>query len=250
MTLIRQQGMNRAEPMDPLRRTALVAGIFYLLTFAASIPALALYGPVLDDPDFILGAGGGENRVLWGGFLEVVTALTGIGTAVALFPVVRRQHEGFAIGFVTTRTLEAAIICAGVMSMGAIVTLRDDLAGAAGAEADSLRVTGESLVAMHDWSFLLGPGYMPVFNAICLGYLMYRSGLVPRIIPLMGLVGAPLLFASTTATMFGVHDQVSTTAFLAVLPVALWELSVGLWMTFKGFNPSPITGTMSTADTD
>lgn len=244
MTLTAHPRTQRTGAMDPIRKTALVAGIFYLITFAASIPALALYGPILDDADFILGAGGGENRVLWGGFLEVVTALAGIGTAVALFPVVRRQNEGFAIGFVTTRTLEAAIIFAGVMSMGAIVTLRDDLAGATGAEADSVRVTGESLVAVHDWSFLLGPGYMPVFNAVCLGYLMYRSGLVPRIIPLVGLIGAPLLFASTTATMFGVHDQVSVTAFLAVLPVALWELSVGLWMTFRGFNPSPITAGM------
>jgi len=226
--------------MDAMRKTALVGGAFYLITFLASIPALALLDPVLHNTSFILGAGS-ETRVLWGTLLDVVNALACIGTAVALFPVVKRRSEAFALGFVTSRLLEAAIIMVGVVSLLAVVTLRHDLAGATGPDASSLVTIGRSLVAVRGWTFLLGPSLMAAVNAVLLGTLMYRSGLVPRVIPLMGLVGAPLLLASTVATLFGLHDQVSVTATMAVLPVALWELSLGVWLTFMGFKPSPIT---------
>jgi hypothetical protein len=143
-----------------------------------SIPARLLHGPVLDDPDFILGAGS-EARVLSGGFLDLINALACIGTAVVLFPVLKRQHEAVALGFVTTRLLEAAVIFVGLASLFAIVSLREDLAGDAAADSASLEMTGRSLVAVHDWTFLLGPGLIPGLNALLLGYLMYRSGRNP-----------------------------------------------------------------------
>jgi hypothetical protein len=156
-----------------------------------------------------------------------------------LVSVVKRQNEALALGFVTSRVLEAAIIVGGVVSLLSVVTLRQDLAGAAGADAASLVTTGQSLVAIRDWTFLLGPGLMAGVNALLLGSLMYRSGLVPRVIPVLGLIGAPLLLASTTATLFGIHDQLSPVATIAVLPVALWELSLGVWLVVKGFKASP-----------
>ena len=160
--------------MDSARRIALVAGLFYLITFAASIPAVFLLAPVLDHPGYIA-APGADTRVLWGCFLNLVNALACIGTAVALFPVVRRQNEAFALGFVTSRMLEAAIIVIGVVSLLAVVTLRQGLAGAPGTDPASLLTTGRALVAVRDWTFLLGPGLMPGINAMLLGYLMYRS---------------------------------------------------------------------------
>jgi hypothetical protein len=227
--------------MDALRKTALVAGAFYLITFVASIPAaLVLYGPVLDHPDYILGSGP-QTGVLVGVLLDVITALAGIGTAVTLFPVVRRQSEAAALGFVTSRLLEAATILVGVVSLLALVTLRQDVAGSPGADPASLVTTGQALVAIRDWTFLLGPGLMAGVNALLLGYLMLRSGLVPRVIPMLGLIGAPLLLASTMATLFGIFDQLSPVAAIAVLPVAFWELSLGVWLVVKGFKPSPIT---------
>jgi hypothetical protein len=236
-------------PMDALRKTALVAGAFYLITFVASIPAaLVLFRPVLDHPDYILGSGS-QIGVLAGVFLDVITALAGIGTAVVLFPVVKRQSEAAALGFVTSRVLEAATILVGVVSLLAVVTLRQDLAGTPGADAASLVTTGQALVAIRDWTFLLGPGLMAAFNALLLGYLMLRSGLVPRVIPLLGLIGAPLLLASVTATLFGIFDQLSPVATIAVLPVALWELSLGVWLVVKGFKPSPITAGLVAAST-
>jgi len=226
------------------RRTALVAGIFYLITFVASIPAVFLLAPVLDNADYIVGAGA-DTRVIWGCFLDLINALACIGTAVALFPVVKWQHEATALGFVTSRMLEAAIILIGVVSLLAVVTLRQDLAGAPGADMASLVTAGRALVAVRDWTFLLGPGLMPGINALLLGWLLYRSGLVPRVIPLMGLIGAPLLIASATATLFRGNDPVTVLAAIATVPIFLWELSLGLWLVVKGFKPSPITADMA-----
>ena len=225
--------------MDPVRRTALVAGLFYLLTFAASIPAVFLLDPVLNDADFIVGSGT-DGRVVLGCLLDLVNAVACVGTAVVLFPIVKRQNEAIALGFVTSRLFEAAVIVIGVVSLLAVVTLRQD--GAAGADAATLVAEGQALVAVRDWTFLLGPGLIPGINALLLGSLMYQSGLVPRLIPVMGLIGAPLLIASAVARMFVGQDELVLFAGIATVPIFLWELSLGLYMTFKGFRPSPITG--------
>ena len=221
-------------PMDSMRKTALVAGLLYLITFI-SIPSLALYAPVKTDPDFIIGAGA-TTPILVGGFLEIIVALAGIGTALALFSVVKRQHEGFALGFVATRIFEAGVIAVGVLSLLSVVTLQQP--GATGAQATSLVTLGGGLVSTYNWSFLLGQSLMPGLNALMIGTLMYRSGLVPRGIPALGLIGAPILITATIATLFGVLEQYSAVPVLAAVPIGVWELSLGLWLTFKGFKAS------------
>jgi len=222
--------------MDTTRKLALAAGVLYLVTFAASIPTLALKGPLVDHADFILGHGN-ETGVLWAGFLDFVCAIAGIGTAIALYPVTRRYSSTSAIGFITTRTLEAAILVVGAISLLSVVTLRNDVVGG---DASSLLTTSRSLVAMHDWSFLFGPGFMPAFNALFLATVMYRFRLVPRFIPLMGLIGAPLLFASSLATLLGGHGQLSSTATLLAFPIAAWEFSLGVYLAVKGIKRSAI----------
>ena len=234
--------------MTSLRKTALVAGIFYLITFI-SIPTLALYGPVKNHRDWIL-TSGTHTGVLVGCLLEVIVALAGIGTAVTLYPVVKRQNEGVALGFVTARLLEAAMIFTGVLSLLSLVTLRHDLGGAAGANAAALVTTGASHVAVYNWTMLLGQTLMPCINALLLGSLMYRSRLVPRIIPIVGLIGAPLLLAAVIAALFsGSIGHVSAFQAIATFPVAAWEFSLGVWLVVKGFKPSPITAEMTAADT-
>jgi Domain of unknown function (DUF4386) len=230
--------------MTSTRTTAMVAGVFYLITFVASIPAVALLGPVLHNPDYIVSSGN-DTRVIWGCLLDVVNAIACVGTAVTLFPVVKRQNEAAALGFVTARVLEAAIIVIGVVSLLSVVTLRQDLAGTAGADVGSLAAIGKSLVAVRDWTFLLGPGLIPAVNALLLGYLMYRSALVPRVIPVLGLIGAPLLIASALATMFGINHQASVFSLIVTLPVAAWELSLGVWLVVKGFKPAPILASLA-----
>ena len=245
-TTMRITATKRA-PMDSMRKTALVAGVFYLISFV-SIPTLALYGPVKNHRDWILGSGG-HTAVLVGGFLEVIVALAGIGTAVTLYPVVRRQNEGAALGFVTARVLEAGMIFTGVVSLLSLVTLRQDLGGAAGANAAALVTTGASHVAVYNWTFLLGQTLMPGVNALLLGSLLYQSRLVPRVIPVLGLIGAPILIIAVIATLLDGSVPPPSVAVLAALPVAAWELSLGVWLVVKGFKPSPITAAMTAAST-
>ncbi|MEV1286342.1 DUF4386 domain-containing protein [Micromonospora sp. NPDC049679] len=226
--------------MTSLRKTALVAGGLYLLTFS-SIPTLALYAPVRE-PNYIVGPGP-DTAVMVGGVLEMIVALACIGTAVVLYPVVKRQNEAVALGFVGVRVLEAATIVAGVVILMSVVTLRQ-----AGAGADAL-ITGQALVAMRDWTFLLGQGFLPAVNALLLGSLLYQSRLVPRVLPLLGFIGAPLLVASAAATLFGLWEQASAPSALLTIPIALWELSLGVWLVVKGFNSSPITAGMGATST-
>jgi len=215
----------------PGRANVRASGILYLITFAASIPALIMLSPVLNDTGFVLGAGA-ESSVVWGCLLDFVNALAAVGTAVAVFPVIRRYNESLALGFVTTRLMEGAIIMIGVVSLLAIVTLRHDTAGA---DPDTMTAIGRALVAVRDWTFLFGPGFMACMNALMFATLLFRARLVPRVIPGIGLVGVPLLLAANLATLFGHNEQTSGLSMLATVPIALWELTIGVWMVAKGF---------------
>src|SRR5436305_1823930 len=236
MNTNRQTTATKRVPMDSLRKTALVAGVLYLLTFV-SVPTHFLYVPV-HDPKYIVGPGP-DTGVILGGILEMIVALAGIGTAVALYPVVKRQNEGVAMGFVGTRVLEGGAILAGVACLLSVVTLRQ-----AGAGADAL-VTGHALVALYDRIFLLSQSFIPVVNALLLGSLLYQSRLVPRVLPLLGFIGAALLVASDTAVLFGLIGQHAPLAGLFALPIAPWEFSLGVWLVVQGFKPSPITAGMA-----
>jgi len=217
--------------MSPLRKTALAAGVLYILTFV-SIPTLFLYGPV-KSANYILGPGP-DTAVLVGGILEVIVALAGIGTAVALFPVLKRQNEVLALGFVGSRVLEAAGILTGVACLLAIVTLRQTGVGAAGL------VIGQTLAVMYNRIFLLHQSLMPAVDDLLLGFLLYRSRLVPRVLPVIAFIGAPLLVASDLGVWFNLWGQTSTVTALAALPVAIFEFSLGVYLIVKGFRPSPI----------
>jgi hypothetical protein len=239
MTTTLQPAPVRAARMSRSRKHSLAAGIFYVITFV-SIPTLALYSSVKTDTNFILGADG-SGPVLWGGILEVIVALAGIGTAIALYPVVRRQNESLAIGFVASRTLEAAMIFLGVTSLVSLVALQQDFGATAGADAGALVYTGASHAATYQWAFTLGQSLMPGINALLLGTLMYRSRLVPRILPIIGLIGAPLLITSTLATVVGLNEPLSAWSALSALPIAVWEFSLGAYLIVKGFRRTPIT---------
>ena len=228
--------------MASSRKIAMAAGVLYLLTFV-SIPIGLLYSSILHDPNYIVGAGP-DSPVIIGGILEIIVALAGIGTAVALYPVVKRQNEGVALGFVGSRVLEASTIFADVVCLLAVVTLRR-----AGVGADAL-VTGKALVALYGL-FRLGQNLMPAVNDLLLGYLLYQSRLVPRVLPVLGFIGAPLLIANTIVFMFGITSGlIFVLTGIGVLPIALFEFSVGVWLTVKGFNPSAITSLSKKAQTN
>jgi len=224
--------------MDADRKVALVAGALYLLTFIA-IGTLTLYTPVLKDPAYILSSGG-DTGLRWGALIEVIVALAGIGTAITLYPVVRRQNETFALGFVTSRVIEGAMLLTGVVSLLSLASLHQ-VGAAAGADSTALLTSGASLVGTYNAAFLIGGTLMPAMNALLLGYLLYRSGLVPRLIPAIGLVGGVLMTSSVIGQILGINEQISVWSLIALLPIFAWELSLGLYMAIKGFkSTSPL----------
>jgi len=222
---------SRRTRMEPIRKASLVAGVLYLITFV-SIPTLALYSRV--HKVGYIASGGSNTGVIVGGILELIVALAGIGTAVALFPVVKKQNEVVAMGFVASRILEGATILVGVACLFTLVTLRRD-----GAGTDTL-VTGHALVVMYDRTFLLGQSIMPAVNGLLLGSLMYRSRLVPRVLPLLGLIGAPLLIFAQLGVLGDLWGRTSSATAILALPIAAWEFSLGVYLVVKGFRPSAV----------
>lgn len=227
------------------QKTARLFGWFFIATFVTSIAAKIL---------FVNGVGGSfselrftpgdvsENSVKLGAILEFGVILTNIATAVVIYPIVKRQNHTLALGYVAARIMESAFIMVGIMSIVSIVSVSDSVAGASGAEASALAVQGNSLAATYDWAFLFGPGLVVGFgNGLILGYLMYRSGLVPRRMAMLGLIGGPMLILSFVLTLFGVYENGSTPSFLLALPEIAWEASIGIYAAWKGFKPSPIT---------
>jgi hypothetical protein len=220
-------------PTDPTRKTSLVAGILYLITFIAGIPSVFFLAPVLNNVNYIISAGT-DVQVIFGASLDLVNALACIGTAVALFWVVKRQNESFALGFVATRLVEGTTIITGVVCILALVTLRQTVG--VGTDSAALVAVGQALVAVRNWTFTIGPSLMPALNALLLGTLMYQSRLVPRLIPAAGLIGFPLQLSAAVLTIFGINNTIWQG--IAVVPIFFWELSLGLWMAIKGFNQS------------
>lgn len=229
-----------ARPTDAQQRTARIAGVFFAITFVASIPALLLYEPLLKHHNYILGSGV-DTRIAVGAVLEIILVIANIATAVVLYPILKRQSQSISLGYVASRTLESTVIVTGIVSVLSAVTLRQDVGGAGAADGASLVLVGRSLVAIHGWTFLLGPAFCAgLGNGILLGYLMYKSGLVPRRMAMLGLIGGPLIFASATAIVLGAYDNGSAPASLFALPEIAWEASLTVYLIVKGFKPSPI----------
>jgi hypothetical protein len=221
--------------MKPTRGIAVVAGVFFLVTEVAAIGGVLLYRPVLTDSRYILGAGA-DGRVLAGALCEIVLAIAIIGSAVTLYPVLRRRHEGAALGYVCLRLLEAAVIVVGIVATVSIVMLRQE--GVGDADADAAVPVGRALLAIHDCTFLLGPNFILGANTVVLAALAYASRLVPRTIAVCGLIGGPLICASATAVLFGLYAQVSAVGTIAAVPVFGWEVALAVRLIAKGFDPT------------
>jgi hypothetical protein len=216
------------------QRTARTVGWLFIGTFVFSIPAVILYGPVLNDDRYILGSGH-DRQIALGAFLEILTIVCNIGTAVALYRVGKRHSPTLSIAYVASRIVESTLIAAGIVSLLAVVTLRRDLASS-GADPAALIVAGHTLVAVHDWTFLLGPSFCAgIGNGVLLGYLMFKSGLVPRGLARIALVGGPLAIVAAAGALFGAYDQDSHPQLLLTLPEIVWEAAFGIYLVVKGF---------------
>ncbi len=215
--------------MTASRKTSLTAGILYLLTFI-SIPTLSLYHEI-HQPAF-LSSSAPSSDVVIGGMLELLMALFCIGTAIVLYPVLKKQNETLALGFVTARVLEAALIFAGVAALLTVLQMRT-----LGTEAS---IMTRGLVMLYDRLFLISQSFIPAINGLLLGTLLYQSRLVPRLFPIIGIIGAFTLTAGDVAVLFGVIDQRAPLAGISAIPIALWEFSLGVYLTFKGFKENAV----------
>lgn len=225
----------REPQVHPTRRIALVVGVLFLLTFVTSIGAAFAYGPVLTDTHYVT-ATGADTRVFLGAFLELLLIISNVGCALVLFPLLKRRNEAIALGYVAARLVECTFILIGILSVLAIVSLRQ---GAAGSDPATLVTVGKALIAIKHWTFLLGPGFMDgIGTGAMLGWLMYRSGLVSRPVALLGVIGGPMLALSGIAVLFGVIKAGSPWQDVATLPEVVWEAYLALWLIFKGFRVS------------
>ena len=215
------------------QRHGRIFGVLFIITFITSIPALGLFQPVLDDPAGYITGGGKDNQIYLGALLEFFLIVSAVGTAVVLYPIARRQNEALAIGYVVARIMECVFIAGGIIFVLGVVGLRHDLPGATDAAF--------TLAALKDWTFLFGPGFFPLGNGLLLGYLMYRSGLVPRRMAWLGMIGGPLLFTAGVGVLFDWWNAGGTVQSLATIPEFIWELSLGIYCAIWGFRKdSPI----------
>lgn len=217
--------------MNSHRKISLTAGVLYLLTFV-SIPTLSLYGSVMS-VNYITSSSSDMGATV-GAILEVIVALASIGTAVVLFPLLKKQNEILALSLVASRILEASTIFVGISFLMAIVTLHQTNAGA------SALASSRALSILYDRIFLQGQSFMPAINDLLLGFLLYKSRLIPRAISLIGIIGAFPLLTGYAAVMFNTTDQHGSLAGLAALLVALFEFSLGIWLVVKGFNAKAV----------
>jgi hypothetical protein len=219
--------------VSPIRNTSIAFGALYLITFATSIPALALYQPVLDDPVGYVANGGSNTRIYFGALLELLLIIANIGTAIVVYPLLKRQSHVLSLAYVTARLVECTFILVGILAVLSIVTLSHENAGA------NEGTIAYTLAALKDWTFLLGPGWVVGWgNGLILGYLMYRSGLVPPHLGLVGLVGGPLIILSGTLVVFGVFQNGGSVQSLATVPEFIWELALGIYPIVWGFRAS------------
>ena len=218
------------------QKSARLAGLLFLATFVTSIPAVLLYNDVLNETHFVLHAGN-DTQILFGALLEMLLIVANIGTALVLFPILKRQDEPLALGYVAARIIESVFIAFGIVSLLAIVTLHQG----SGAHPAALSTVGTALVAVHDWTFLLGPGFVVgIGNGLILGTLMYRSGLVPRGLALIGIVGGALLLLSGALVLGGAFDKGSSPQAIMTIPEFIWELSLGIYLMARGFRPAAL----------
>jgi hypothetical protein len=223
--------------VSPQRRISAAFGVLYLITFATSIPALALFQPVLDDPQGYIAGAGADNRIYLGALLELILIIANIGTAIVLISILKRQHEILTFSYVAARIMESVFIAVGILAVLAIVTLRHD----AGADAAAMGGYAESLAAIKDWTFKLGPQFVVgIGNGLILGYLMLRSGLMPRGLALLGVIGGPLAALAGIGVLFDLFEASGLVQSIATIPEIIWELSLGIYPLVWGFRSSAI----------
>ena len=226
--------------MNSNRDIAIMVGVLYILAAVTAIIGFALYQPILNDPDYIIKDSANVTQVIWGAFNELILAFSVIGISVMMFPIVNKENESLAIGYVCFRLLEAILIVLGIISLLSVVTLSQEFGITEAPNTSSYLTAGKLLVILHNWTFLFGPNLALGLSTLIMSYFLYDSKLVPRFISVLGLVGGSLIFSCALLVMFGVFLQDSTWGAILGIPVFAYEMSLAVWLIVKGFKSSVV----------
>ncbi|WP_223595641.1 DUF4386 domain-containing protein [Neobacillus bataviensis] len=225
--------------MDSTKKAAKIVGVLFILAAVTAIIGLILYNPILNGPDYMINGSEHANQVVLGVLMELMLVVSAVGTATTMFPILRKYNETIALWHLCFRFLEAIIITVGVISMLSLLTLSQEFAAAGAPDSESFQTSGIVLKAIHAWTFMLGPLFMLGINTMMYSYIFYKSRLVPRFIPILGMTGATLVFIYGLLVMFGVIEQISVWSILS-LPVAANEMILAVWLLVKGFDESAL----------
>ena len=226
--------------MNSNRDIAIIVGVLYILAAVTAIIGFVLYQPILNDPLCIINGTSNDTQVVWGAFNELILAFSIIGISVLMFPIINKENESLAVGYVCFRLLEAILIIIGIICLLSIVTLSQEFAKEVAPNLSSFLTTGYLLVTIHNWTFLLGPNLALGSSTLMMSYFLYDSKLVPRFISVLGLAGGFLILACALLVLFGVFLQVSTWGAVLAIPVFAYEMSLAVWLIVKGFNSSTV----------
>lgn len=226
--------------MNTIKKSSLIVGILFILAAVTAIIGLILYDPILNDPDYLIKGSEHANQVILGALMELILVISAVGTSTTMFPLLRKYNETIALWHVCFRFLEAVIITVGIISVLSLLTLSQEFVAAGAPDISSFQASGTLLKAVHDWTFLLGPNFMLGINTMMYSYIFYKTKLVPRFIPILGMTGATLIFIAALLEMFGVFPQQSVWGAILALPVAANEMILAVWLIVKGFNESAL----------
>jgi hypothetical protein len=222
------------------RWIATLVGIFFIIASTTAILGLLFYQPIQKGPDYLTSGAAHANQIILGALMELTLAVTAIGTAIGLFPVLRPYGERIALTHLFFRFFEAVVITVGVIAMLSLLTLSQDFVAAAAPDVSTYSIVGSLLHAVYKWAFMLGPLLFLGINTMMYRSLLYKSNLVPRPLAVMGITGATLVFGYGLLVMFGVAVQGSDLWMLLAMPIAFYEMILAGWLISKGFNPSAV----------
>jgi hypothetical protein len=241
MNTVKQTAMIKGDKhMNSNRKTAIFVGVMFILATVSAILGLYFYQSILNGPDYLINGAANQNKIALGVLMELILVCSNIGTAIGLFPLLKPYSERIALGHFSFRFLEVVFIAIGIVSVLSLLTLSQDFVAAAAPDASTYHAAGTLLLAVHTWTFALGPLFMLGVNTFMYSYLLYKSKLVPRPLAGLGLTGATLVLVAALLVLFGVYPQLSVPVTLLALPIASYEMILAGWLIVKGFNSSAI----------
>jgi hypothetical protein len=234
--------------MKSNQKAAKIVGVLFILAAVSAVAGVMLYDPILNGSDYLINGSKHANQVILGALMELILVVSAVGTATTMFPILRRYNETIALWHVCFRFLEAIVITVGVISVLSLLTLSQEFVAAGAPDVAAFQTSGTVLKDIHEWTFMLGPNFMLGINTMMYSYIFYKTKLVPRFIPILGMTGATLVFICALLVMFDVIEQVSVWGGLLALPVAANEMILAVWLIMKGFNSSALASLFSKKD--